>query len=72
MKLVMYHSEKADSAFKATLRKISCALKAERDVGTRRGRWSTQPSDFLTYQLTLSQPGEQIMPLTLLVALPDL
>ena len=71
MKLVMHYSEKAESAFKATLRKVSCALKAERDVGTQRGEWGARPPHFFANQLTLSQKGEHIVPPTLLHGPPD-
>ena len=63
------------SPCKATLRKISSALKTEcpfaRDVGTCEGRWGTRLSQFLAIQLTLSQPRGRIMPPTLLLVPPD-
>ena len=36
----------------------------------QRGAWGLQPPQFLTDQLTLSQPGGQIMPATVLPAPP--
>ena len=62
MKLVMHYSEKAESAFKATLRKISCALKAERDVGNWRGRWGAGPSHFFANQIPYLKKGSRLCP----------
>ena len=62
MKLVMHYSEKAESAFKASLRKISSALKAERDVGNRRGRWGAGPSHFFANQIPYLKKGSRLCP----------
>ena len=62
MKLVMHYSEKAESAFEANLRKISCALKAERDVGNRRGRWGAGPSHFFANQIPYLKKGSRLCP----------
>ena len=67
MTLVIYYSESFQKADSANLRNSKLSVCLARDVGTKGGRRGIRPSQFFADQSSLSQPGGQIMPPTLLL-----